>query len=292
MEEAQNAPRSLRILPSSSFPEAEGWGREGRRCGGVVLRSGPAGQRPKSSQPTHPKGSQHAHPTKMLPGCHGAVNVLLPSPGEPGKRQKKLGRGRKKGWEELPASHTWHRGGLLSVLRNTEPPRQLVVTTGGALPTPESSGFLPNPKAVIGGEGKFSELCAARAMRGGRERSSTELAPEGDNTALPSPPKKTPEALGWPQIWGLTAPPPPPRLPADEQRVLTPGSDEAASRAAAGHAGLRIPSKFHPNSFVRTRTGGEFRLTGTAGARGLAGLLPTPTGSVPNSQRRIEAVTL
>lgn len=115
---------------------AEGWGREGRRCwGGIFLR---------------PKGSQHAHPTKMLPGCHGAVNVLLPSPGKPGKRQKKLGKGRKRVWEELPASHGRHRGGLLSVLRNTEPPDSSWPQSVGFFPRQNHRDFSQIPKLSLG----------------------------------------------------------------------------------------------------------------------------------------------
>lgn len=243
---------------------------------------------PAHSSQRLPARSPHKNAARVPRSCQ-CVTAIARRAGEEaekaGKRQKKrLGR--------APClSHTAQRWPPLRAEEHGAPPTARGHNRWGSSHT-RIIGISPKSQSCHWGEGKFSELCAARATRGGRERSSTELAPEGDNTALPSPPKKTPEALGWPQIWGLTAPPPPPRLPADEQRVLTPGSDEAASRAAAGHAGLRIPSKFHPNSFVRTRTGGEFRLTGTAGARGLAGLLPTPTGSAPNSQRSIEAVTL
>lgn len=67
-------------------------------------------------------------------------------------------------------------------------PRQVVVTTSGALPTPESSGFLPNPKAVVGGKGNSasSALPEQHGEEGNEAALSLKLDP-GENTALPSP---------------------------------------------------------------------------------------------------------
>lgn len=138
LEEPQNAPRSLRTLPSSSETQLKGGEGRGGGVGG--------GCSPPQRLPAR---SPHKNAARVPRSCQCVTAIAWKA----GEEAEKAGKRQKKRLGRAPCpSQTAQRWPPLRAEEHGAP-RQLLATISGVLPTPESSGFLPNPKAVVGGKG-------------------------------------------------------------------------------------------------------------------------------------------